>query len=78
MEPPPSLETPVDKHDIPKVTKHVPPMPFVWRLGILAVICGIGIAAYIFREMIGLRGQSVAGIIFFIGLVAAFSSNLRA
>ncbi len=78
MHPPESLETPVDKHDIPKVTIHAKPMPFVWRIGILAAICLIGIAAFIFRDLIGLRGQSVAGIIFFVGIVAAFSSNLRA
>ncbi len=83
MEPPKSLETPVEeipieKQGIPKVTLHVKPMPLAWRLGILIVICAIGIAAFIFKDVVGLRGQAVAGIIFFIGIVAAFSSNLRA
>src|SRR5262245_27073318 len=83
MDHPKSLETPVEEipiemQGIPKVTLHVKPMPLAWRIGILAVICGIGIAAYILRDTIGLRGQAVAGIVFFIGIVAAFSSNLRA
>ena len=38
----------------------------------------IGIAAYLMRDMITVRGQALAGIVFFFGIVAAFSSNLRA
>lgn len=78
MEHPQSLETPVEPQEAPKVTKHYKPMPFTWRIAILAVIFTVGIAAYFARDVIGLHGQSVAGIIFFLGLVAAFSSNLRA
>jgi CNT family concentrative nucleoside transporter len=38
----------------------------------------IGFAAYGLRGTIGLRGQAFAGVICFFGLVAMFSSNLRA
>ncbi len=52
--------------------------PLLWRLAILAAIVSVGSIAYALRESIGLRGQSAAGIIFFFGIVAAFSTNLRA
>ena len=37
-----------------------------------------GWRAYFARDTIGLRGQAAAGIVFFFGIVAAFSANLRA
>src|SRR6185436_5881972 len=43
-----------------------------------AGIAAIGLAAYASREVIGLRGQAVAGVFCFFALVAMFSSNLRA
>jgi CNT family concentrative nucleoside transporter len=52
--------------------------PFVWRLGILAVIAFIGTTAYLARDQIGPRGQAGCGVVCFVGLVAAFSANLRA
>jgi CNT family concentrative nucleoside transporter len=55
-----------------------PPTPWTWRASIVAAIALIGMLAYAMREGIGPRGQAVAGIFFFFGLVAAFSSNLRA
>ena len=45
---------------------------------ILATITAVGVAAYVSRDAIGLRGQAGAGIVFYFGIVAAFSSNLRA
>src|SRR5947209_7052289 len=51
--------------------------PGTWRLGIGAVILLVGLTAYGLRDFIGLRGQSVAGVLFFFGLVAMFSTNLR-
>jgi CNT family concentrative nucleoside transporter len=54
------------------------PTPITWRLAIGASITLLGLAAYGLRESIGLRGQSVAGVICFFGLVAMFSANLRA
>jgi CNT family concentrative nucleoside transporter len=54
------------------------PTPWTWRISIVAVIALIAVAAYAMRDIIGPRGQAVAGLFFFFGLVAAFSSNLRA
>jgi CNT family concentrative nucleoside transporter len=73
-----SLETPVEPSEAPPQVLFLPPTPISWRLGILATIVLIATAAYVMRDTIGLRGQAVAGIIFFFGIVAAFSSNLRA
>ena len=54
------------------------PTPLSWRLGIAGGILIFGFAAYALRDAIGLRGQAFAGIFCFFGLVAMFSSNLRA
>jgi CNT family concentrative nucleoside transporter len=54
-----------------------PGTPLTWRLGIAGAIIAIGLAAYVLRDLIGLRGQAFAGVLFFIGLVACFSTNLR-
>ncbi len=78
MQPPKSLESPVDPHDAPPPAEIYKPTPLSWRLAILIAIVMVGLAAYQFRESIGLRGQAFAGVIFFFGIVAAFSSNLRA
>src|SRR5262245_35879275 len=83
MNPPESLETPAGPNvplseEVPKVIYAYPPMPLAWRLYILGGIVAIGILAYVLRDTIGLRGQAFVGIIFFFGLVAAFSANLRA
>src|SRR5690242_3807168 len=78
MHPPQSLETPVDSHDVPPPVAVYKPTPLSWRLGIAAAIVLVGLAAYALRDAIGLRGQAVAGIIFFFGIVAVFSANLRA
>src|ERR1700722_2139867 len=55
-----------------------PPTPWTWRVGIALGILALGGLAYLLRDVIGPRGQSVAGIFCFFGLVAMFSSNLRA
>src|SRR5207302_1342569 len=60
------------------VPPPVPPTPRLWRLLILAGVLAVGAGAYLGRDIIGLRGQSAAGILFFFGIVAAFSANLRA
>ena len=57
---------------------YFPPTPLSWRLAILAGIIAIGLSAFVLREAIGSRGQSLAGIFCFISLVAACSQNLRA
>src|SRR5213595_2483593 len=58
--------------------RSVPPTPWTWRVGVVAAIALIAAAAYLAQGVIGPRGQAVAGLFFFFGLVAAFSSNLRA
>jgi CNT family concentrative nucleoside transporter len=55
-----------------------PPTPWTWRVGIAIGVLVLGIAAYLLRASIGPRGQAFAGIFCFFGLVAMFSSNLRA
>ena len=52
--------------------------PLSWRFGILAVVFGLLGIAYLTRDVIGPRGQAAFGVVCFIGLVAAFSVNLRA
>src|SRR5262245_13835065 len=78
MQTPGSLETPVEKSEAPPQVLFAPPTPLSWRLAILAGITAIGLIAYATRNTIGVRGQAVAGLVFFFGIVAAFSSNLRA
>jgi CNT family concentrative nucleoside transporter len=55
-----------------------PPTPWIWRAGIGILILILGGLAYVLRDTIGPRGQAVTGIFCFFGLVAMFSSNLRA
>ncbi|MCX6895903.1 MAG: Na+ dependent nucleoside transporter domain protein [Verrucomicrobia bacterium] len=52
--------------------------PLVWRLGIGTAILLLGAAAWFLCDTIGVRGQAVAGVFCFFGLVAMFSTNLRA
>jgi CNT family concentrative nucleoside transporter len=52
--------------------------PLVWRLTIGAGIVALGVAAYEMRGLIGPRGQAFAGIFCLFGLVAMFSTDLRA
>lgn len=60
------------------MTNDRPATPLSWRLGIAVGILLIGGLAFLTRDFIGLRGQAVAGVVCFFGLVATFSSNLRA
>lgn len=55
-----------------------PPMPAIWRVGILLGIIATGGLSYLLRDTVGVRGQAVAGVLCFFGIVAAFSQNLRA
>src|SRR5258706_10997242 len=55
---------------------HIPSTPITWRVIIAASIIFLAFAAYGVRDIIGLRGQSAVGVLFFFGLVAVFSSNL--
>ena len=80
----PSPETAADKGQISE--KPLPPnsvnqpatsTPSSWRLAIGSGIVVAAALAYLSRDVIGLRGQSVVGVAFFFGLVAMFSTNLR-
>jgi concentrative nucleoside transporter, CNT family len=57
---------------------NVPPTPWTWRAGIALGIIVLGGGAYGLRDIIGPRGQALAGMFCFFGLVALFSANLRA
>ena len=54
-----------------------PSTPWSWRVGIAVGIGVLGLAAYGLRDLIGLRGQAAAGVLFFFGMVAMCSRNLR-
>src|SRR5437870_2808223 len=54
------------------------PTPWSWRLAIGAGIGLLGLLAYLLRDVITVRGQAAVGVLFFFGLVALFSRNLRA
>jgi concentrative nucleoside transporter, CNT family len=71
VEPPPSIES---ASTVPSFSGT----PWSWRLSIAAGIGLLAGAAYLTRDFIGVRGQAAVGIVFFFGLVAAFSANLRA
>jgi CNT family concentrative nucleoside transporter len=62
----------------PTAAASAPPTPLAWRLGIAAAIGVISLAAWMLRDTIGTRGQALAGIPVFFGIVAIFSKNLRA
>ena len=57
---------------------NMPGTPLIWRIAIAVAILAMAGAAYAARSVIGLQGQSLVGVIFFFGLVAMFSANLRA
>jgi CNT family concentrative nucleoside transporter len=59
-------------------TAVLPSTPILWRLQILCAVFALGMIAFYFRDIIGPRGQAFVGIFCFFGLVAAFSTNLRA
>jgi concentrative nucleoside transporter, CNT family len=53
-------------------------MPRSWRIGIAAGIVLLAGLAYLARDNIGPRGQALAGVFCFVGIVAACSHNLWA
>jgi CNT family concentrative nucleoside transporter len=56
------------------------PTPLSWRIAIVATVLIVGGLTYALGTVgvVGPRGQATAGIVCFIGLIAACSSNLRA
>src|SRR5439155_22793747 len=76
---PDAPETPAAPPPPPTVpTTVMPPTLFAWELAIVGALVPVGSAAWLLRDAIGLRGQAVAGVLCFFGLVAMFSKNLRA
>jgi CNT family concentrative nucleoside transporter len=69
--PPPAEPTPV-------AAPAPPATPWSWRLGIAVAIVLLGGGAYLLRDVVGPRGQALAGVFCFFGVVAVFSTNLRA
>ncbi len=63
---------------VPLQNRKFAPTPWSWRLCIGAAVAGIAICAYVLQSSIGVRGQAMAGVVCFFGLVAMFSTNLRA
>jgi CNT family concentrative nucleoside transporter len=55
-----------------------PPTPWTWRAGIALGIVLLAGAAYLLQGIVGSRGQALAGVLCFFGIVALFSRNLRA
>jgi CNT family concentrative nucleoside transporter len=55
-------------------------MPMSWRFVLGVAVLALGSAAYVLRwqNLIGPREQAVFGVLCFLGIVAAFSANLRA
>src|SRR5579859_7283286 len=73
--PPASTEAPLP---LQPAMAPMPRTPLSWRLGIAAAILTIAGTAYLLQHQIGTRGQALAGVFCFFGVVAMFSTNLRA
>lgn len=58
--------------------RFVAPTPRSWRLAIAAAIVALAGLTYLLQPVVGVRGQALAGVFCFFGLVAVFSANLRA
>jgi CNT family concentrative nucleoside transporter len=57
---------------------HAPPTPLAWRVIIGVLIFAVAGLAYMNQTAISPRTQAMIGIFFFFGIVAMFSTNLRA
>jgi len=73
-----SAPVPAAPVEYPKpVGPPLPPMPLWWRGAILGGVLACGGLAYLLQPTLGTRGQAGFGILCFLGVVAAFSRNLR-
>jgi CNT family concentrative nucleoside transporter len=54
------------------------PTPWTWRAAIVVGLAVLGGGAFALKDAIGLRGQAAVGVVCFFGIVALFSTNLRA
>jgi CNT family concentrative nucleoside transporter len=60
------------------MTTPLPPTPLSWRIGLGVLVLALAGLAVLLDSVLGPRGRAVVGIFCFIGIVAVFSSNLRA
>jgi CNT family concentrative nucleoside transporter len=74
---PAPIDGPQSEPEKPPI-REVPPTPRVWRWAIAAAILTVLVLTFLLRDVIGVRGQSVAGVVCFLGLGFLFSANLRA
>jgi CNT family concentrative nucleoside transporter len=63
---------------LPPALPPAPPTPGSWRLAIAGGLALLAAAAYLLDGPLGPRFRAGCGILFFCGLVALFSANLRA
>lgn len=68
-----SSSPPVPEQKPPSITQT----PRRWRWTLMVIVVVLGMAAYHFCDSLGPKGQSAVGIVCFLGIVAAFSTNLR-
>lgn len=73
----PAVPGPPNGPGVP-IDPTIAPMPWSWRLGLLAVVVGLTAGAYAMQAEFGPRFQAAVGILAFFTLGAAFSANLRA
>ena len=69
---------PKNEAALPVYEAPVFPMPMSWRLGLALFVVGPAIAAYVFGDSLGSRGQAALGLVCFLCLTAALSQNVRA
>lgn len=62
----------------PVSPRPLPPTPLAWRFALAAGVLALAAVAYLADSVLGPRGRALLGIFCFVGLVAVFSSNLRA
>jgi CNT family concentrative nucleoside transporter len=55
-----------------------PATPLSWRVAVIAAVVTLGLVAFLTRDWITPRGQAAAGVVCFLGIAAACSTNLRA
>src|SRR5687767_5903968 len=56
----------------------LPPTPLPWRLALGLGVAALGGLAWLLQDLLGVRGQAALGAVCLIGVIAAFSANLRA
>jgi concentrative nucleoside transporter, CNT family len=60
------------------MSQPAPGTPWSWRLGLAAAVVGLTTLAYLGQDTLGPRGQAAIGVVCFIGVALACSTNVRA